>query len=87
MATDEALEETTVSDGGMVTVPASLRRRLDIEPGDKLRWDVDDGTLSVSVLRQRYGAFQDDDLKANMGGNSVETHDLAGRESDVVEDA
>jgi AbrB family looped-hinge helix DNA binding protein len=41
MATGDAPEETKVSDRGMVTVPASLRRRLDIEPGDKLRWDVD----------------------------------------------
>lgn len=83
MATDEIAEETTVSGRGMVTVPASLRRRLDIEAGDKLRWHVtDDGDLSVEVVRQRYGAFEDDDLKAPMGGDSLETHDLAGREED-----
>jgi hypothetical protein len=30
MATEEAPEETKVSDRGMVTIPATLRRRLDI---------------------------------------------------------
>lgn len=85
-----ATEETKVNEGGMVTIPASLRRRLDIEEGDKLRWETDDdGELSVAVVRQRYGAFADDDCKAPMGGDAVETHDLAGRESrdSVSEDA
>jgi len=82
MATGEAPEETKVSDRGMVTIPASLRRRLDIEPGDKLRWDVgEDGDLSVEIVRQRYGAFEGDDLKAPMGGDGNETYDIAGHES------
>lgn len=82
MATDDVPEETTVSDSGMVTIPAALRRRLDIEPGDKIRWDVDEeGTLSVEVVKQRYGAF--DDFEAvPMGGDGLETHDLAGHEED-----
>ena len=83
MAAEEAPTETTVSDRGMVTIPAALRRRLDIEPGDKLRWTADDeGTLSVEVVKQRYGAFEDDDMKAAMGGDSLGTHDLAGSEDD-----
>jgi len=85
-----ATEETKVSDRGMVTIPASLRRRLDIEAGDKLRWDIDEeGTLSVEIVRQRYGAFEDDDLKAPMGGDGLETHDFAGNEEDptFTEDA
>lgn len=83
MATEETLGETKVNDRGMVTIPASLRRRLDIEAGDKLRWDVDEeGNLSVEVVKQRYGAFEDDDLKADMGGDSIETHDLAGYEEE-----
>lgn len=82
MSSDTAPEETTVSDGGMVTVPASLRRRLDIEPGDKLRWDTtDDGELTVEIVRQRYGAFADDETKADLGGDSLETHDLSGNEA------
>jgi bifunctional DNA-binding transcriptional regulator/antitoxin component of YhaV-PrlF toxin-antitoxin module len=74
----------------MVTIPASLRRRLDIEAGDKLRWAItESGDLSVEVVRQRYGAFDGDDLKAPMGGDGQETHDLAGHEEDpaFAEDA
>jgi len=82
MATDSTPEETKVSDRGMVTIPASLRRRLDIEPGDKLRWDTaDDGTLSVEVIKQRYGAF-DDFEPVSMGGGGSETHDVAGYDDD-----
>lgn len=85
MATDDAPEETTVSDRGMITIPASLRHRLDIEAGDKLRWDIDEeGNLSVEVVRQRYGAFEDDDLKAPMGGDGLETHDITGHEADTA---
>ncbi|AZH24807.1 AbrB/MazE/SpoVT family DNA-binding domain-containing protein [Haloplanus aerogenes] len=83
MSTEDASEETTVNDRGMVTIPASLRRRLDIEAGDKLRWNIsEEGRLSVEVVRQRYGAFEDDDLQAPMGGDGLETHDLAGHEED-----
>lgn len=83
MTTEDPPEETTINDRGMVTIPASLRRRLDIEAGDRLRWDVDeDGDLTVEVVRQRYGAFDDDDLKAPMGGDALETHDLSGKEDD-----
>jgi antitoxin PrlF len=83
MAAEEVPEETKVSDRGMVTIPADLRRRLDIEPGDKLRWDTDEeGNLSVEVVKQRYGAFADDDMKAPMGGDSLDTHNLAGNEED-----
>ena len=82
MATEGASEETTVSDRGMVTIPAELRRRLDIEPGDKLRWHADEaGNLSVEVVKQRSGAF-DDFEPVSMGGDGSETHDIAGHEDD-----
>ncbi|MDL0118498.1 AbrB/MazE/SpoVT family DNA-binding domain-containing protein [Halobacterium salinarum] len=82
MAAEEPPEETKVSDRGMVTIPASLRRRLDIEAGDKLRWNVDDeGDLSVEVVKQHYGAF-DDFEPVSMGGGGSETHDVAGHEED-----
>lgn len=82
MTTEEPPEETKVSDRGMVTIPASLRDRLDIEAGDKLRWDTDEeGNLSVEVVKQRYGAF-DDFEPVSMGGDGSETHDLAGHEDD-----
>ncbi|MFP8953855.1 AbrB/MazE/SpoVT family DNA-binding domain-containing protein [Natrialbaceae archaeon A-arb3/5] len=82
MSTDDVPEETTVSDRGMVTIPASLRRRLDIEAGDKIRWDIDeDGTLSIEVVKQRHGAF-DDFEPVSMGGDGLETHDRAGYDAD-----
>lgn len=82
MATEEVPEETKVSDRGMVTIPADIRRRLDIEPGDKLRWDTDEaGNLSVEIVRQRYGAFEDFE-PVPMGGDGLGTHDLAGHEND-----
>ncbi|WP_049892189.1 AbrB/MazE/SpoVT family DNA-binding domain-containing protein [Natronococcus amylolyticus] len=60
MAADEPPEETTVSDRGMVTIPADIRRTLDIGPGDKLRWNVDeDGALTVEIVHQREGVFDD----------------------------
>ncbi|MDZ7745120.1 MAG: AbrB/MazE/SpoVT family DNA-binding domain-containing protein [Halobacteriales archaeon] len=78
METQEPAEETKVSDSGVVTVPADIRRRLDIEPGDKLRWSTDDdGALVVEVARQRYGAF-DDAETATFEDDPAETHDTAG---------
>jgi len=82
MAAKETPQETKVSDRGMVTIPADLRQRLDIEPGDKLRWKADkEGNLSVEVVKQRYGAF-DDFEPVSIGGGGSETHDLAGHEDD-----
>jgi len=60
MATEEGPEETKVNDRGMVTIPANLRRHLGIEPGDKLRWTTDEeGNLSVEIVHQREGVFDD----------------------------
>lgn len=79
MAIEETAEETTVSDRGMVTVPANIRRRLDIEAGDKLRWTLEEGSLTVDVVHQERGAF-DDAPTADLGGDGLETHDLSGHE-------
>lgn len=54
MGAEDAPEETKVSDRGMVTIPAAIRRRLDIDAGDTLRWDTDgEGSLTVE------GVFDD----------------------------
>ena len=82
MSTDDLFGETEVSDRGTVRIPSSIRQRLGIEPGDKLRWMVDDeDDLTVEVVRQRYGAF-DGDEAVPLGGDGLETHDLAGHEDD-----
>ena len=60
MAADDAPKETTVSDRGMVTILAEIRHRLEIDPGDKLRWTVDDDSeLTVDIIHQREGVFDD----------------------------
>jgi AbrB family looped-hinge helix DNA binding protein len=75
MSSPEATDETTVNDSHSVTVPSEIRDRLDIEPGDKLRWTLgEDGKLRVEVVRQRYGAFAD-----------LEPIDI-GEETDAVEE-
>lgn len=80
MATEGLSKETKVSERGRITIPADVRRCLNIEPGDTLRWETDDkGTLSVEVVKQRYGAF-DDFEPVSMGGSGSETHDSAGHD-------
>ena len=56
----EVEDETTVNDSYSVTVPAAVRREAGVEAGDKLRWrGDDDGTLSVELVKQHYGAFSE----------------------------
>ncbi|WP_135853990.1 AbrB/MazE/SpoVT family DNA-binding domain-containing protein [Halorussus salinus] len=75
-------EQTTINDHYSVTVPAAIRNRLDIQPGDKLDWAVtDDGDLVVQVVKQRYGAFEDFEA-VDMGETDVANdHDVAGVEN------
>jgi len=77
-----AAGETIVTDSGQVMIPADIRKQLGIESGDLLRWKAaDDGTPSVEVVTQQYGAF-DDFEPVSMGGTGTETHDVAGNEND-----
>jgi antitoxin PrlF len=70
MAAEE--DETTVNESYGVTIPASVRE--DLEPGDRLRWAVDeDGRLVAEIVRERHGAFSD-----------LEPIDI-GEETDAVE--
>lgn len=51
--------ETTVTEGHGASVPAPIRRRHDIRPGDKLVWKSDGERIEVEVKRRRRGAFED----------------------------
>lgn len=75
-------DETTVNESYSVTVPAAVRRAADVEAGDKLRWAVDEnGTLSVTVLKQRSGAFSElDPVDVGEPTDAAEDHDLVGGE-------
>lgn len=84
MSPPEVTDETTVNDSHSVTVPSEIRDRLDIEPGDKLRWTLaDDGALRVAVVRQRYGAFDDlDPVDVGEETDAVEETERAAYEFD-----
>lgn len=86
MAPDEWTGKTTITDRHAVTIPAPIRRRLDIESGDKLRWAVtEDGTLEVEVLKQRTGVFEDFD-PVDMGAtDGVEDHDTVAVDVDETD--
>jgi len=58
MATEDT--ETTVNQSYAVTIPAAIREDLDLEPGDRLNWSIDEeGRLVAEIVRERYGAFDD----------------------------
>lgn len=67
--------ESKVS-GNQANIPAVIRRTLDIDDGDFLRWvQEEDGTVRVEVVERREGTFED------FGG-----YDVDGEETNVVED-
>lgn len=58
MATEN--NETTVNGSYAATIPATVRENLDIEPGDRLRWGVDEeGRLVAEIVRERFGGASD----------------------------
>lgn len=61
MSSDRVAAESKVS-GNQANIPARIRRELDIDDGDQLRWQLeDDGTVSVQVVQQQTGTFADFD--------------------------
>jgi bifunctional DNA-binding transcriptional regulator/antitoxin component of YhaV-PrlF toxin-antitoxin module len=59
MSGERVDSESKVS-GNQANIPAHIRRELDIDDGDTLRWQIeDDGTLRVQVVQQRSGTFSD----------------------------
>jgi len=61
MSSDRVDAESKVS-GNQANIPARIRRKLDIDDGDQLRWHVEeDGSIRVEVVQQRTGTFADFD--------------------------
>ncbi|WP_254861621.1 AbrB/MazE/SpoVT family DNA-binding domain-containing protein [Halovivax gelatinilyticus] len=61
MSTDRVDAESRVS-GNQANIPARIRRELDIDDGDQLRWEIEDsGTIRVEVVQLRTGTFTDFD--------------------------
>jgi len=79
MSSESVDSESKVS-GNQANIPAHIRRELEIDDGDKLRWQIeDDGTLRVQVVQQRSGTFSDFDGYDGDRGTDVESeHDAWG---------
>lgn len=68
MSSDRVDAESKVS-GNQANIPARIRRELDIDDGDQLRWRIEDtGTVTVEVVQQRSGTFASFD---GYGGQEV----------------
>lgn len=54
------VDESRVTQKGQVTIPAAIRKQLGLMPGDKVRFETDDGdvkiTRATSRLLDGYGA-------------------------------
>jgi bifunctional DNA-binding transcriptional regulator/antitoxin component of YhaV-PrlF toxin-antitoxin module len=83
MSSESVDSESKVS-GNQANIPARIRRELDIDDGDKLRWHIeDDGTLRVQVVQQRTGTFSDFDGYDGDGKTAVtDDHDAWGVEGE-----
>lgn len=80
MSSERVDAESKVS-GNQANIPARIRRELDIDDGDRLRWTVDDGTIRVEVVQQRSGTFSDfDGYEGATPTDAAEEHDTWGIE-------
>jgi bifunctional DNA-binding transcriptional regulator/antitoxin component of YhaV-PrlF toxin-antitoxin module len=77
MPTEETPGESKLDDDYTLRLPEQVRDRLDVQPGDKIRWTVtEDGDLSIEVIEQEYGAFEDAPV-ISLGG-AANDHDCMG---------
>lgn len=61
MSSERTDAESKVS-GNQANIPARIRRRLHIEDGDHLHWELEqDGSVRVRVVQQETGTFADFD--------------------------
>lgn len=68
--------ESKVS-GNQANIPAAIRRTLDIDDGDFLRWvQEENGTIRVEVVERREGTFEGfDGYDVDEETSVVENHD------------
>ncbi|ACV49345.1 AbrB/MazE/SpoVT family DNA-binding domain-containing protein [Halomicrobium mukohataei] len=79
MSSDRIDAESKVS-GNQANIPARIRRELDIDDGDQLRWQLEsDGSIRVEVIQQQTGTFTDFDGYAGENATDVTNdHDAWG---------
>ena len=53
MVRNTAIPRTRITSKGQVTVPIEVRRKLDLQPGDELVFEVRDGELYARGLKRR----------------------------------
>jgi antitoxin component of MazEF toxin-antitoxin module len=81
MSSERTDAESKVS-GNQANIPAAVRRELDIDDGDHLRWQLqDDGSVRVRVVRQEAGTFADfDGYDGDTETDAASDHDAWGVE-------
>lgn len=62
-----ALAQSKVTSQGQVSVPAAVRQRLGIRPGNVIQWDEVDGNIVV----RRMGRFSSADLHTAVFGGGT----------------
>ncbi|ELZ62184.1 MULTISPECIES: AbrB/MazE/SpoVT family DNA-binding domain-containing protein [Halorubrum] len=76
----EGIDSESKVSGNQANIPARIRRELDIDDGDTLRWNIeDDGTLRVQVVQRRKGTFSDfDGYDGGQETDATSEHDAWG---------
>jgi len=75
-----ATDQSKITENYAATIPAGVRDRLDVQPGDKLRWTAtEDVELRVKTVQQREGALGGFEPEP-MGVDGKTVHDLLGTE-------
>lgn len=78
---DRVEAESTVTESFGTTIPSEVRSALreGLEPGDKVRWAVEDGEVSVDIVRERYGTLSEAGPYEGEPTNAVEATEEPGR--------
>jgi bifunctional DNA-binding transcriptional regulator/antitoxin component of YhaV-PrlF toxin-antitoxin module len=78
--TSERVDSESKVSGNQANIPARIRRELDINDGDKLRWRIEEnGTLRVQVVQQRSSTFDEfDGYEGNRETSVKDQHDSWG---------
>lgn len=76
----ESVDGESKVSGNQANIPARIRRRLDIDDGDRLRWVLeDDGRLRVEVIDRKTETFGDfEGYDGEPDTDATEEHDTWG---------
>lgn len=51
---------TKINENGRIVIPASIRQRMNLEPGDSIVMEVEDGVLRIESYRARIRRIQEE---------------------------